>query len=865
MRITTSMFACPIVRPFAVAGENRLGISALSAWTLGGAPLGVQDLWPRFTRAAGAETVIDQGIPKSASEWLLVGHAHAPEPTTQLAVSVEVGERRKTLYAIGDRVWHRGVPTEPEPFVSMPLGWGRAFGGDGFADNPLGRGYAPADSEGTPLPNLELPGRLITSPGDRPTPAGFGALGVDWPARMRGLGTYDARWFENHFPGFAEDIDWRVHNVAQEDQRSDAPFAGERVVLHNLVEGRPRLELRLPRVQARCFTYRDEASLQLREVPLVLRTCWLVPDEDMLVLVFTGSQRIAGMLGSEIRGVVLGLDHLERQRELEHFGRALARRLDPELGAVEMLDDRPLMPEGMRFPDFEERAEDVSMPARAGALQANLYEGAELRRQEAMRLFAEAGFEGGEALFPPLAPPAPSKEPIPEQIRRARAQVQAEREKGEAKLAALREEAMEQLRKAGLDPAAFDQKPVGPPPILAAQQVAMLQEIVREARAAGRPLPVFERQLDDPDFHRELLEKEQAGRLGYRMIAHHTDGVPEVNLDRGLSVREFVEATVRERGSLARADLTGAELAGIDLSGMDLTEAWLEGANLQGANLSGARLDYAVVAKAHLGGAVLRGTSLRRANLGKARLLRTHIDGCDLGEAILASADLRATRVSRCDLRGADLSDLRVDGTVFEECDVGGVTFLQTSLAATVFVSCKLEDCNFIEVNLDDTSFQGCRLARSVFLGCAGTKTVFYDADIGNGRFVCGCRFEAADFRRARMARSTLRSGSFARCSFDEAVLSDSDISQGTFTEARFYRADLRRVLATECDLRDATMAGANLMLAVLQGSDIRGANLRGTNLFAADLALVHADRETSLEGALVTRARHRPLRKEAS
>ncbi len=865
MRITTPLFASALTRAFTAAGAVRFGVSVLSAWTLDGAPLSAQDLWPRFARAAG-EQVLDQGIPKCLSEYLLVGHAHASAPTAHLPVAVEINGRRKVVNVVGDRAWRRGVPSEPAPFTKMPLGWERAFGGEGFAENPIGRGFVRGDAEGAPLPNLELPGAMVRSPGDRPTPAGFGAFGIDWPQRTRGLGTYDQVWLENDFPGFARDIDWRVHNVAPDDQRFDAPFTpGQRAVLHNLVEGRPRVELSIPRVAARCFTYREDEARDLREMPLALRTLWLVPDEDMLVLVFSGSEPVSSMLASELRGMLLALDDADRPRAVEHFGRALHRRLDRELGAAEMLDDGPLMPEGMAFPDFEARAEDLTLPARSDALEANLYAGAELRRQEALKLFAEAGFENGEELFPPQAPPVPSSAPITEQIRDALAQAEEQRVAAEAKATKLREDARAELEKLGLDPSFLEGERVGPPPILASQQIAMLQEVVRDARAAGVPMEVFEKQLDDPEVHRELFEKEAMGREAYRMTAHHTEGVPELDLDRVQAVRAFVEAAIRERASLAQADLTGADLAELDLSGMDLSGAWLEGASLQRANLTGARLDGAVLAKADLAEAILGGTSLRRASLGKARLLWTRIDRCDLSEAILASADLRGARVHRSSLRGADLGAVRLEQTAFTECDLGGVAFLQMSLADTSFAGCTLDECNLVEVALDRTSFAGCRLAKAVFVTCTGKATIFAGARMENARLVAGCALEEADFRGAVLPRSTLRGGSFVRSCFDEADLSESDVSQGAFEGARFYRADLRRALATECDLRGATMAGANLMLAVLQGSDLRGTDLRGSNLFAADLALVRADDGTSLEGALVTRARHRPLRKEAS
>lgn len=865
MRLTTPSWMSPILRPFAAGGESRLGISVLSAWSFSGAPLSVQDLWPRFARAAGG-TVLDQGIPKSASEYLLVGHAHSAHPVTHLPVAVELGEHRKVLNVVGDRHWHRGVPTEPRPFTKMPLGWDHAFGGDGYAGNPLGRGFTTREPDGVALPNVEVPGRMVSSPSERPPPAGLGPFGIDWPQRTRGLGTYDRAWFEQDFPGFARDIDWRVHNVAPLDQRFEEPFRpGQRFVLHNLVEGSARVEVTIPPVAARCFTYGDEASPELVEVPLALRTVWLVPDEDMFVLVFHGAQKVQSLLASDVAGLLLALDRAEAPRDLAHFAAALERRLDKELGAAEMLDDRPLMPEGLAFPGFEARAEDLTIPERRGVLGENLRAGAELRRREALRQFREAGFEGGEELFPPHAPPKLPEGSLAEQIRAVEAEAAKQKAAAEARLAEMRAEAVAELERAGFDPSFLDRPPSGPPPILAATQLAMLTEICESARAAGRPLEVFERQLADPDHHRELAERERMGRQAYRMSAHFSEGMPELELDRAEVVRAFVEIAIRERRCLAETDLTGAELAGLDLSGMDLTGAWLEGANLQGTNLSGARLDGAVLAKAHLGEAVLRATSLRQANLGRARLFRLRIEDCDLGEAILTHADLRESRVSASDLRGADLREALFEGSSFDACDLSELTFLKTSLSGVVFTGCKLDSCNLIEVTLDGTRFTRCRLGQVVFVTCTGVRTELYEAMAENARFALGCRFERGDFRRAKMPRSTLRGNTFSDCAFDEADLSGSDLAQGDFAGSSFYRARLVGALATECDLRSASMAGANLMNAILEGADLRGTDLRGTNLFAANLGLVRADGGTSLEGALVTRVRRHPMRKETT
>jgi uncharacterized protein YjbI with pentapeptide repeats len=863
MRITAPIFACPLLRPFGVGGENRLGVSVLSAWTFDGAPLSAPELWKRYVRAAGPDTVLDAALPKSAAEWLLVGHAHSATPVTELVVGVETLGSYKALSVVGDRAWRRGVPTAPESFTTMPLDWSRAFGGEGFAANPLGRGFTTGDPEGLALPNVETHGRLIDSPSDRPTPAGFGALGADWPQRSRGLGTYDRRWFEREYPGFAGDIDWRVHNIAAEDQRIEGELQpGQGFVLHNLVEGRARVEVELPRVRSRCFTYAGADAPSLVEIPLTLRTVWLVPDEDLLVLVSSGSCLSASSLLSDLAGVFVGLDWSEPTRDLAYWSDALATRLARgEEGLLAALDDGPLMPEGMALPGLVE--EDLTLPESAGALRRNLYEGAKLRRAEALRLFEEAGFEGGEELFPMPPPPGPQSL-APDQIREALAEAKLQEVIARDKIAILREETRAAFEASGLDPSLLDAAPAQGPPraMLASAQLELLEQAVREGRATGLPTEAFEERLNDPACHRELIEKERQGREGYRRMAHREVVLPEEPaFDARMALREEVERAIRDRESLSERDLTCADLNELDLSGMDLRGAWLEGADLQKANLSGAKLERAVLAKADLSEAVLSETGLRHANLGRARLLWTRFEGCNLAEAILSHANLRMTSFVRCDLHGADLSEGRFEKTVFDDCDLNGVTLLQMSLRGVELRACRMAEAALVEVELDGVSFHRSDLSKAAFVTCRGERVRFDEAKLENARFVAGCVFDGADFRGADLSRSALRGGSFEKAHFEDAILIAADLSQARCAGARFERADMRRLLATECELAGAVLRGANLMEAVLQGSDLRGTDLSHSNLFGADLALVRGDEKTTLEGALSTRMRVRPLR----
>jgi hypothetical protein len=161
-----------------------------------------QELWPSVQKELPPGVILDQGLPKPRGEVLLQAKCFAPrgEFTRAAQVSFRLGHLAKELMVFGPRVWERNtlglqVRQGPKPFKQVDIGYENAFGGPGFAFNPIGKGLARklsrAGREIVYLPQVENPGHLITSPDDRPAPAGFGPYDPAWPQRARKLGTYD--------------------------------------------------------------------------------------------------------------------------------------------------------------------------------------------------------------------------------------------------------------------------------------------------------------------------------------------------------------------------------------------------------------------------------------------------------------------------------------------------------------------------------------------------------------------------------------------------------------------------------------------------------------------------------------------------
>src|SRR5579871_2696174 len=210
--------------PFQHDGKVRLVMVVGAMVSLDGTTIEQeQTLWKDLSQLPGGSGALDEIKPKVRGEALLSGFAFAPlgKPSPIVPVRLTVGPIDKEVWAVGDRSWKLTGPTEAVPFTEMPLSYDRAFGGEGYPQNPTGKGFARVKDEAGeavhPLPNLEMAKKLVTSPRERPPVAGFGPIDPALPQRTKKLGTYDKKWLETRYPEMAGDFDPTYFNVAPED------------------------------------------------------------------------------------------------------------------------------------------------------------------------------------------------------------------------------------------------------------------------------------------------------------------------------------------------------------------------------------------------------------------------------------------------------------------------------------------------------------------------------------------------------------------------------------------------------------------------------------------------------------------------
>jgi len=278
---------------------------------------------PVYSGEPGKSSLIhdtDVVLEKPGTDCVLIGHAWAPNSgVPHVDVSFAVGPVKKQARVFGDRKWIKSGTeaasiSRVSPFEKIPLTWERAFGGADTSppnpadheyclENPVGRGImadtSKIDIDGQLLPNIEDPADLIQTPGQRPRPAGFGMIAPYWQPRAGFAGTYDENWRRNVNPLPPADLDPRFYSSAAPGLCTPSHLTGTEQVLVEGASPNGALRFELPAATPR-------ASVRLRQreddIPLLLDTVIVEPDEARLVLVWRGTANVHGKV-HEIRFV----------------------------------------------------------------------------------------------------------------------------------------------------------------------------------------------------------------------------------------------------------------------------------------------------------------------------------------------------------------------------------------------------------------------------------------------------------------------------------------------------------------------------------------------------------------------------------
>jgi uncharacterized protein YjbI with pentapeptide repeats len=823
------------------------------------------ELWRFLAEKLGRDAAFDEAMPKARAEYLLAGSAYAPGGSAAAVdVRAQVGPLQKHVRVVGDRRWIAGAMSAPEPFTSLPLHWSRAYGGEGEPRNPVGRGRNPVSTDAGmvhPLPNLEDPRRPVRSPGDRPEPVGFGALDFSWPQRFSRIGTYDAAWLKDQFPGLARDIDWNFFNVAPEDQRADAWWRGdESYAFEGMHPEHPVLRGSLPGLTVRAFVTvgdRPWAELGMR-----LDTLHFFPEAERVAMVFRGVTLVDTDDGHDLHDVMLACERIGEPRALEHYAHVRANRLDETHAPKFVLREQDLVPAELLDAPPDPVVSALSSLATPENLRArNMERRAHRERDKMEAKVREAGLD--PALFVRPVEPAPGPAPDPNDI--GALMEYAEREGARAREAAEahRVTAVAQARaactEAGVDfdalQAAVAQHNAGPPRFRARDELARLRGELERAAAQGADVTAMRALLDDPTVESRLVVAEQALLNAYRNHAHRMHPAARAPEEASLWWRDRIAEAILAGQRIDGTDLTGADLSGMDLRGGSFRDCYMEGCNLEGSDLSRVDLTGAVLARARLRGANLQGARLQGANLGGADLADADFTGADLIRACLATASMPRTRFHRADLLKADLLEATFGETDFREARLREAIFLQVDLTGCSFAGADLTQAVFLECRLDRADLSQCRAEHAALVKTSARQVNLRGATINHLRVVHGSDLTGADLQQCKARQANLRGTPMTGAKLSKSDFDGADLSECDLRDGQLYLTTLRGGMAVRTDFTDAMMVSFNGMNAILQKAVIQGADLTGANLFRADLALVRG-RAKSLTDALLEQAR---------
>ena len=721
---------------------------------------------------------------KPRADLMLVGRCHPPggRAVPSCRITFQVGQVGRSLQVYGDRWWAASGAgsemTDPVPFSEMELSWERAYGGPECADNPVGRGNRAITLEdgraAWPLPNIEYPERRISSPSDRPAPAGFGPIPQGWEPRSSMVGSYGDEWLRTRWPWFPEDLDWGFFNAAPSVLQADGFLHGdEEIYLENLHPEEPEFRTRLPGLRVRCFLHRlpsDVASppptekgraawsppprgqMEFEEVPLVLDTLWVDAEQEKVALVWRGHAPVRDEEFSDVRDLMVVAEPLAEPEEApDEWRAAFWKMLDEEEGAFEEEDevDEEPTPEAAEEVEDEEAEEDEE-------LELDLPFDPDARLREQME---EMGID-------PDNPP----EPTPEDL----------------------EKAKEFFREQGMD-----------------HLVALLEGEEEDE------WPEDEEERAGP-WTRERVAEKYAEDGDLRGLALRGLDLSEMTLDEAALMGADLTGANLARASLAGADLTGATLSRADLAGgklegavlagCDLTDAVLAEVQLKDADLSGARMDEADLSGADLSGALLDEARLVRANLTKVQAPDAVFSGADLTEAVLIRAELDGADFTGAVLDGADARHASLESAEF-----GGVSAVEATFAWAVLTELRAADAldlsriNLTQADAVESVWSGATLEGAVMAWAVLEGADFSGANL-KGADLYACHLSGARFGKANLQGARLAAADAFQANFEKADLFRADLRGGNFYEAEFLDAVIE----------EAAFDGANLTMTKL-------------------------------------------------
>jgi uncharacterized protein YjbI with pentapeptide repeats len=812
----------------------------------------------RHAQASNAVEEVFEMAPYLPSAGVLVsGHACAPSGGAAASSAVRVILFRddqtvldKTLHVFGDR--DSTPAARPLPFLRMPLVWERtrAHGGPGIDDNPVGVGAHPGSRA---FPN-------IVDAVDPRRPAGFGPIGARWPARARLLGGAEPPALDRDVVEIPDGFDWRWFQAAPADQQVSFLTGNEWIALDGMHPSQPRLQSRLPHVQARARWYMETSHGPTEAQPIELGADTLSIDADRQTcrVVWRGNFALESLEQ---------LPWIRVQAGVELPGYPI---IWPEIAAPPRADEPRVTPVPAARTDFD-NDRTAMIDIRAIAERAlRPFAPFALAEPGARAQPALAGIPGAPSTWgTPTAVPEPT--PTPEDLEADTAKMKAKRDADAdadddrdpmdrtsrlriqdlqrpiAPFALAAPGARPEQARAAIPGAPWSLAAPAPAPAPfdpSAQQDELTTFVLSEPPrppAPARPEPPV---IHDDGTDTELDEPPDPMAMTTRMRVKDRSPAPVV---------PAVTWSVPRAPVVVPEPMVAPPMVAPPMVAVPTVAAPMVAAPTVAApTVAAPTVAAPMVAPPTTSPAAsaLRLKVLARLASGEP------FDDQDLSRGDLADLDFRGRSLVRCNLRGSTLTGSNFDGARLEgaqlgEADLTGASLVGADLTradlsrATVtrarFDRARLSDAKLASAEGKEASFRAAAGQRASFARGGWEGAVFDEMDVVGADFT-GARLDGASFRKATILEVRLADATGEGAVFDDARLRDARAKGASLPRASFVGADVERSVWGKAQLDgarfdDANLRGANLASASCVGAAFVGANLEGATLLEAAVA----------------------------
>lgn len=876
-----------LYRNFRLGQDKLLSLGMMALFPLGRSGiadlLGEAQLWQNAALAVGADAMLDAGLPKPAGEFFVYGAAHAPAGTQvqQIEVIASVAGVRKPLYVFGDRQFGLINASAPQPFSRMPLTRVQAFGGEGFAANPQGKGFTDvkgADGQpARPLPNVESPGHLMVSRSDQPAPAGYWALPVDAAQRTRLLGKFDERWLQKTWPYLPEDTHAEYFHEAPPDQRIKGFFRGDdSFEMVNLHPRQQRIAGRLPALRARCFiNQRQGAGEKFTELETRAETVWLFPELECGIVLYRATARVADDEADDVLHVMaeweeqasapLSFDHYHQVFKSQLPGAAVpAEAVEAEAAAPapEVAPAMPAVPAAVAAA----AATAAMMSPDMAELQAMVAD-IEKQTRELMAKHGLTDKDIDQYIQPetPEEPPA-SMAQMEQEVARVEAQTKQLMEQHgltdkdiEKYAAASQEEeapaTLAEMKKMMLDLEQQNDKMLADAGLSKTQVGDMLAanpdtaHLAAEMHAPSADIGAIFAKMEAADAAVAAATAIAAAKvLPAAPALPPEQEVPEPRL-----TREQVMERHAAGHSLAGLDLAGLDLSGLNLRAADFSGAMLEGVQFKGSQLGGSIFDQALMAGADFSEADLAGARLVQVSAATANFSKARLHEADLSKSDFTGGNFEAAHLQRAVLQGASFDQSKMAGLQAAGCDAAQANFEEAVLDGADFSGAMLERTRFNGSTLAQARFDNARCPQAEFYGVQAGQANFTGAELRASRADATSLFDGATFARAGLQRAAWDGVSIRQANLEQAVLDDADFSRAQAGGARFLRASAKAARFDKADLTGADLSTIDLLKGSMRSAKVGDARLQMANLYGVDFHETVPAR-AALEGSNIDR-----------